>query len=111
MLYGLAKIIGTKRPGNEGCLLPLSRMPTGLLEHCINLFVSYKFEQVPSTHHCIIMCMCHQQVHCPHDYREWLLSMFSLFGTKFLKLFCGPMWRVESLEQEYTIVRDPLIVC
>ena len=26
--------------------------------------------------------------------------MFSLFGTKFVKLYSGPMWRVESTSQE-----------
>ena len=26
--------------------------------------------------------------------------MFSLFGTKFVKLFNGPMWRVESTSQD-----------
>ena len=31
------------------------------------------------------------QVHCPADYRAWLLSMYTLFGTKWDKLYCGPM--------------------
>ena len=46
-------------------------------------------------------CIClNFQVKCPEDYRQWLVSMYSLFGTKWVKLHCGPMWRVESTAQE-----------
>lgn len=31
------------------------------------------------------------QVHCPDDYRAWLQSMYTLFGTKWAKLYCGPL--------------------
>ena len=40
------------------------------------------------------------QVRCPDDYRQWLMSMFSLFGTKFVNIYCWPMWRVETTSQE-----------
>ena len=40
------------------------------------------------------------QIHCPDDYRQWLVSMSSLFGTKFVKLYSGPMWRVETTSQD-----------
>ena len=40
------------------------------------------------------------QISCPDDYRQWLVSMFSLFGTNFVKLYSGPMWRVETTLQE-----------
>ncbi len=43
VLYGLAKVIGTKRPDSDESLLPLSRMPMGLLEHCVNFFSSTQF--------------------------------------------------------------------
>lgn len=31
------------------------------------------------------------KVHCSQDYRLWLQTMYSLFGTKWIKLFAGPM--------------------
>ena len=40
------------------------------------------------------------QISCPDDYRQWLVSMFSLFGTK---LYSGPMWRVETMSQEQQV--------
>lgn len=45
-------------------------------------------------------CAYEIQIRCPDDYRQWLVSMFSLFGTKFVKLYCGPMWRVETTSQD-----------
>ena len=43
-------------------------------------------------------------------------SMYVLFGTKWSKLFCGPLWSVESTEQgssssSASISLDPLTVC
>ena len=43
------------------------------------------------------------QIHCPDDYRQWLVSMFSLFGTKFMKLYSGPLWRVETTSQDQNV--------
>ena len=43
---------------------------------------------------------------CPDDYRQRLVSMFSLFGTKFVKLYSGPMWRVETTLQEQQAPRS-----
>ena len=52
------------------------------------------------------------------DYRGWLQSMYILFGTKWSKLFCGPLWSNEqtgqSLEDGPNGVQealDPLTVC
>ncbi len=39
------------------------------------------------------------QVKCPDDYRCWLESMYSLFGTKWSKLHRGPCWSFEPTEQ------------
>ena len=58
-------------------------------------------------------CMC-IQIHCPDDYRNWLGSMFSLFGTKFVKLYSGPMWRVETTLQDQAVPAEnkvPIAVC
>lgn len=42
---------------------------------------------------------------CPSDYRQWLQSMFALFGTKWVKLHCGPMWSVAT-----TVTQDGVLV-
>ena len=59
--------------------------------------------------------LCFLQVHCPDDYRQWLVSMFNLFGTKFVKLYSGPMWRVETTSQEKQTSllssKNPIEVC
>ena len=48
----------------------------------------------------IMYFMCDTiQVPCPEDYLQWLQSMYSLFGTKWSKLHCGPMNCVEPTEQ------------
>ncbi len=54
------------------------------------------------------------KVRCPDDYRKWLVSMFTLFGTKWVKIFCGPMWKIMSTSQSVPEPRhgglDPLEV-
>lgn len=58
-----------------------------------------------------VMCM---QIHCPDDYRQWLVSMYSLFGTKFVKIYSGPMWRVETTSQDQPLLSQsklPVDVC
>jgi hypothetical protein len=84
-VYGLVKCLGTMRSDGSDSLLPAKRMPLGLIEHCVDFFASPSSYAVPA---------------CPDDYMGWLVSMFSLFGTKFVKLFNGPMWRVESTSQD-----------
>ena len=39
------------------------------------------------------------QVTCCDEYLQWLQSMYALFGTKWSKLYCGPMLCIESKEQ------------
>jgi hypothetical protein len=51
------------------------------------------------------------QIHCPDDYRHWLGS---LFGIKFVKLYSGPMWRVETTSQDLAVSSQskvPVEVC
>ena len=108
VVYKLVKVLGTMRDDQSDSLLPTKRMPMGLIEHCVNFFGSSSVQEVyillclytafyaytcTYTHECM-------QIHCPDDYRQWLVSMFSLFGTKFLKLYSGPMWRVETTCQD-----------
>ena len=40
--------------------------------------------------------------------------MYVLFGSKWSKLFCGPLWSIEATEQGSSSIdgsRDPLKVC
>ena len=56
------------------------------------------------------------QVFCPKEYEDWLQTMYVLFGTKFSKIFCGPMWSYDvtyqGVEPDTVLadVRDPLQV-
>ena len=36
---------------------------------------------------------------CPSDYREWLVTMYSVLGMKWCKLHCGPMWSGQQVSQ------------
>lgn len=36
---------------------------------------------------------------CTDDYQDWLQTMYIMFGTKWSKLFCGPLTSVEGTEQ------------
>ena len=40
------------------------------------------------------------QVSCPVDYRLWLQTMYSNFGTKWVKLHRGPMLCLANLVQD-----------
>lgn len=53
------------------------------------------------------------QIVCPDDYRSWLETMYVLFGTKFSKIFGGPMWSKDPTSQgssNTTTAHDPLLV-
>ena len=55
------------------------------------------------------------QVFCPKEYADWLQTMYVLFGTKFSKIFCGPMWSYDVTNQSEMICtqldcQDPLQV-
>lgn len=107
ILYSLAKGIGTLRGDGSDTLFPLKRMPAGLIEYAINFFVASSPQMVWLCS--IQVCMCvtgiyFLQMKCPTDYRAWLQTMYVLFGTKFAKIFGGPLWshapimQAESLE-------------
>ena len=36
---------------------------------------------------------------CPHDYMDWLVTMYSLFGNKWAELHRGPTLEGDTLEQ------------
>lgn len=53
---------------------------------------------------CTTLSPFYKQISCPSDYRQWLLTMYILFGTKWAKIFCGPMWSYVPIMQE---LREP----
>lgn len=46
VLYSLAKALGTKRPDGSDSLIPIRRMPMGMIEYCCNFFSATQLEQV-----------------------------------------------------------------
>ena len=46
VIYLLAKALGTNRPDGSGSLLPVSRMPMGLVEHIVTFFTASSVQQV-----------------------------------------------------------------
>lgn len=55
VVYNLVKAIGTKRPDGSDSLLPVRRMPMGLLEYCGIFFTSTRLEQVNLIFLCLFM--------------------------------------------------------
>ena len=39
---------------------------------------------------------------CTDDYLEWLQSIYILFGTKWSKIHCGPLWSSQPTDQNNT---------
>ena len=46
LIYKLAKALGTTRPDASGPLIPVSRMPMGLLEHIVCFYTASSIRQV-----------------------------------------------------------------
>ena len=113
VIYLMAKALGTARPDGSDSLLPTSRMPMGLVEHIVNFFTATSLQQV-GQHHCYTSCIIILyvvdilymaiKVSCPPDYRCWLQTMYALFGTKWAKVFCGPMWSYVPIMQTENVV-------
>lgn len=49
------------------------------------------------------------QVKCPPDYRARLQTLYILFGTKFSKIFSGPLWSHAPIMQAENIASDPIV--
>jgi hypothetical protein len=54
VVYKLAKIVGVKRSDSDECLLPLSRMPWGLLQYQIDFFACKHINEVTC---CLKYCL------------------------------------------------------
>ena len=113
VIYALCKGLGTQRPDGSDSYFPTSRMPMG---HCsisctsslLSLESMYVCIHVVSFHdqnmpYILLACNTCLQVHSSEDYLGWLQTMYVLFGTKWSKLFCGPLQSVESTEQESSV--------
>ena len=56
MLSNLAKAAGTLRDDGSDALLPLKRLPTGLIEHSLNFFTASSIAQVNVIIYCVLEC-------------------------------------------------------
>ncbi|XP_070548822.1 uncharacterized protein [Ptychodera flava] len=69
---------------NEDChRLPLDRMPWPMLAYNLKFFSVDKAEECS----------------CPEAYQQYMETMYTYFGNKWLSLHCGPMWN-------YNVVKD-----
>jgi len=83
VVYFLCRCIAEKKEDGKTPLLPMDRMPFGLIQ--------YQLEFFNATHVC--------QISEPEDFRLWRETMENEFGGgKFKRLFRGPMW--SSCEQK-----------
>ena len=96
MLLGLARCCGTQRTesGKSTTLLPLTRMPTGLIEYQINFFTSSHKSQARIPFYICSIIDCFMQMSaCPPDYLKWCETMFHNFGHRWMSLHRGPCWQ------------------
>ncbi|XP_028512968.1 uncharacterized protein LOC114574477 [Exaiptasia diaphana] len=88
LIYKYSQAIATDRPDRRSPLMPLNRMPFGMIEYCIEFFT----------------CTNVMQIKEPNDYKLWHETMATEFPGRFQKLFAGPMWSGLNKSD----VRDPL---
>lgn len=71
-------------------LFPVKRMPTGLLSTLSIFFIATAITQVSSIaffrYKGLYLWAASLQLDCPEDYRLWQQTMFTLFGTKWVKI-------------------------
>ena len=112
IVYNLAYAFGTLRRDGTDTLLPVSRMPTGLIEYAVAFFCASSLQKV-----CLVSCMYIHMgiysfvlrfpaIHIVHDIilgyegtKQWLTTMYSQFGNKWANLHVGPMWSVVPVGQ------------
>ena len=79
ILYNLAKCLAVGEGGKSR--LPLDRMPYGLLSHNIMFFA----------------CDDATGLRVEDHYADWLTTMFTHFGHKWVALYNGPMWSTQPM--------------
>ena len=104
VVYSLSS---TKRPGGSDTLLPTKECLWGSVAIFLLLPDWNRYYWQYTIIHAHIHTLTHTHTHilitqvkCLDDYRTWLSSMFSMFGTKWVKLFSGPMWNYNSPIQD-----------
>ncbi|XP_063448946.1 uncharacterized protein LOC134728306 isoform X2 [Mytilus trossulus] len=70
------KCLGTKRPNSQEPLMPVTRMPFGLIQHQIQFFCASDIRQIS----------------IPDDYFQWLETLDAEFEDKLGRILRGPMW-------------------
>ena len=48
---------------------------------------------------CVTLQCLYLQISSPADYRSWLQTMYVFFGTKWCRIFTGPLWNHVLVEQ------------
>ncbi|KAI8517539.1 hypothetical protein Bbelb_035560 [Branchiostoma belcheri] len=81
--------VGQNRQGTDEPLMPLNRMPFGLVQYQIEFFT----------------CTNVQQITMPEDFRLWQGIMDVEFGQRFNRLFRGPAWSGLPADQ----CKDPML--
>ena len=100
ILYGLAKGVCTLRPDKSDSKFPAKRMPAGFLQYMVEI-VCYR-QSISGIKLIMLLYAISVYVYvpyqvppCPVEYRQWINSVYSLFGTttcKWCKLIlahCG----------------------
>lgn len=86
MVCGLIRCIAMPDNCGNPTRLPLARMSTGYIEHQINFFIASHGATASLLAICRFvsysLLFCSWQIpKCPHDYKEWLITMYSQFGS------------------------------
>ena len=87
--------------------MPLDRMPMGMLEYTVNFFNADSLAKVHTCMYRLYILYVLQIPECPRDYRVWLQTMYNLFGCKWRRLHCGPMWSIVQDTEANKVERNP----
>ncbi|XP_061170730.1 uncharacterized protein LOC133180178 [Saccostrea echinata] len=88
VLRDFARCLGLKRPESNEPLMPVDRMPFGLIQHQIQFFCASDVRQIS----------------IPEDYYQWLETLDAEFDDRLGRVLRGPMWSGQSSD----CVGDPL---
>lgn len=88
LVIKFCQMLANDRPDKSGPLIPLNRMPFGLMQYCIEFFT----------------CTNVMQIKEPEDFKLWHETMLTEFPERFQRLLAGPMW--SGLDPQD--IRDPM---
>jgi len=90
LVFKFCQGLAQDRPDKSGPLIPIHRMPFGLMQYCMEFFT----------------CTNVMQIKEPEDFRLWHETMVTEFPERMQRLLAGPMW--SGLDPQD--MRDPLKV-